>query len=114
MKVLLDHNVPRQLAPLLKGREIRTARQMSWDELRNGDLLRSGGGAGFEAMVTGDQSIFYQQNNKQRRIALVVLSNADCFVLEYFASEIVDALAKAQAGSFARVVLPRRPREARR
>jgi hypothetical protein len=72
LKVLLDHNVPVQLSRLLTGHDVFTTREMLWDLLENGDLLKAAEEAAFSIMVSCDQSIFYQQNNDIRRIALVV------------------------------------------
>ena len=77
MKVLLDHNVSEHLKSLLPAHEVVAAydrRWDSWDSLRNGDLIRAAELELFDVLVTGDKKMFYQQNNKTRRIALVVLS----------------------------------------
>ncbi len=57
MRVLLDHNVPRQLRRLLTGHEVRTAREMGWDALENGDLLDAAQAGGFEIVMTGDKKL---------------------------------------------------------
>ncbi len=74
MKVLFDNNMPRQLRRSLRGHEVRTAREMLWTLLENGDLLRAAEDSGFNVMVTGDKNLSYQQNLAGREIALVVLS----------------------------------------
>jgi hypothetical protein len=61
MKVIFDTCVPRPLRKLLPGHEIRTAQEMGWDKLQNGDLIRAAEPQ-FEAMVTSDQNLKYQQN----------------------------------------------------
>jgi hypothetical protein len=60
LKVLLDHNVPVQLKPLLEGHSVSTARAVRWDRLAKGDLIAAAEAAGFVAMITGDQNIVYQ------------------------------------------------------
>ncbi len=72
MKVLFDHNVPRKLRRHLRVYAVRTAEEMDWNELVNGQLLRAAEDAGFDMMLTADQSIAYQQNLKGRKLALVV------------------------------------------
>ena len=54
------------------------------EELVNGDLLRAAEDAGFEVMVTADQSLECQQNLKGRKLALVVLSTNHIGVLETY------------------------------
>ena len=72
MKVLLDHCVPRPLRRHLPGHAVKTAYQMGWDLVRNGDLIRSAE-AEFDVMISSDQSLRYQQNLKKRRLALIIL-----------------------------------------
>ncbi|MBI4325804.1 MAG: hypothetical protein HY674_11140, partial [Chloroflexi bacterium] len=61
MKVLLDHCVPRRFGKLLVGHEVRTAFEMGWSGLRNGALLTLASGQ-FDAFVTVDQNVQFQQN----------------------------------------------------
>jgi len=37
MRVLLDEQLPRQLASLLLGHEVRTVQQVGWAGLKNGE-----------------------------------------------------------------------------
>ena len=73
MRVLLDEQLPRQLAPLLTGHEFRTVQQQSWAGLKNGDLLDAAEAAGFSVLLTGDQNLQFQQNLAKRQIGVVVL-----------------------------------------
>jgi hypothetical protein len=106
LKVLLDHNIPVQIGPLLPTHEVISARAMLWDTLRNGDLLKAAEQEGFAVMVTADQSMFYQQNNRLRKIALVVLSTNDRTWLEPSMQPIRAAVRRAAPGSFERVQIP--------
>jgi len=45
--------------------------------LTNGALLRAAEEAGFDAILTADQSIRYQQNLTRSRVAFIVLSDND-------------------------------------
>ena len=75
LRVLLDHHLPRQLAKLLPGHDVRVAALLGWAELSNGELLRRAEAAGCDCMVTGDRNITYQQNLAGRKTALVVLNS---------------------------------------
>ena len=46
---------------------------MGWSSVRNGDLLRRAAAAGFEAFVTPDQNLEYQQNLSRVGFAVVVV-----------------------------------------
>lgn len=73
MRVLLDEQLPRQLAPLLTGHEVRTVQQQSWTGLSNGQLLDAAEAAGFTVLVTGDRNLQFQQNLAKRQLGVVVL-----------------------------------------
>lgn len=104
MRVLFDHNVPKKLRSLLPGHNVSTAREMGWDTLKNGDLMTVAEDSGFEAMVTGDKNISYQQNLEGRRLALVVLPTTDWGTLRQNSAPIVAVLDEAKPGSFRVVV----------
>jgi len=74
MLVIFDHSTPAPLAAFLAGHTVTEARDRGWDTLSNGDLLAEAERAGFDVLLTADQSIRYQQNLAGRQIALVVLS----------------------------------------
>jgi len=54
VRVLLDEQLPRQLAPFLVAHDVRTVQQESWAGLKNGTLLSNAEAAGFAVFVTGD------------------------------------------------------------
>ena len=61
MRVLLDEQVPADLAALLAGHEARTVASMGWSGVKNGELLKRAGPA-FDAFVTMDRNLQNQQN----------------------------------------------------
>ena len=75
MYILFDNGTPRQLRRRPFGHDVELAIERGWDKLANGVLLDRAEEAGFEAIITTDQSIRYQQNMSNRRVALVVLMN---------------------------------------
>ena len=60
MRILLDENVPAQLARALPGHEVLTVPRMRWAGIKNGRLLRLAAGS-FDVFVTIDRSIRHQQ-----------------------------------------------------
>jgi hypothetical protein len=105
VRLLLDHKVPHKLRRSLIGHVVKTADEMGWSELRNGELLDSGEGAGFDVMVTGDKNLSYRQNLTRRTLALVVLSTNDWNLLKQNPSPVVEAVNAAKPGSFHVVTL---------
>ena len=73
MRILLDEQLPRQLALFLIRHEVRTVQQESWAGLKNGALLTTAEDAGLVILLTGDQNLQFQQNLAKRRIGVVVL-----------------------------------------
>lgn len=105
MRVLLDEQLPRRLAKSLTGHEVRTVAQEGWAGTKNGELLRRAVGSGFEAFVTADQNLRYQQNLKGHAIFVVVLV-ARSLALEELLSlvpRVVDALSRARPGELVRI-----------
>ncbi len=99
-RILFDQNVPRALARLLPGHEVRTTADEGWGELQNGDLLRAAADAGFEAMVSCDQNIVYQQDMRDRGLGLVVLSTNHWATLRGNPASILDALDRLEPAGY--------------
>ena len=76
MKVLFDHNLPRRLREHLPGHEIRTAREMGWEQLRNGALLSAASEARFGVFMTIDKQLEHQQNLLALALPVVVLDGS--------------------------------------
>jgi predicted nuclease of predicted toxin-antitoxin system len=76
MKILLDENLPHQLRHELPGHDCFTVAYMGWGGIENGELLALAASAGFEAMLTKDANLQYEQNLKDLPIAVVVLRAA--------------------------------------
>ena len=72
MKVLLDECLPKRFAKLLSGHEVRTTRQMNWQGLSNGRLIRACDSS-FDVFITVDKNLIQQQDLPQRRIAIIVI-----------------------------------------
>lgn len=105
MLVLLDESLPRQLRPLLHPHDERTAVEMGWASIDNGELLRLAAKAGFEAFVTADRNLQHQQNVARIGIGIVVLrarSNRREHMLP-LATLVVEALATVQPGQVVQV-----------
>lgn len=73
MRVLLDEQLPRQLARELIGHEARTVQQQGWAGLKNGELLRRAAEAGHEVFITADQNLEFQQNLAHSGLFVLVL-----------------------------------------
>ena len=73
MRVLLVEQLPRQLAALLTGHDVRTVQDESWAGFKNGELLDAAEDAGFNVLVTADRNLQFQQNHVRRKLGVVLL-----------------------------------------
>ena len=89
MLVLFDHSVPAPLRHALKDHVVVEAVERGWEALGNGALLDAAEAAGFEVFITADKNIRFQQNLAVRKIAIVVLGNAQWPVLRRYADELL-------------------------
>ena len=106
MLILLDHSTPAPLRYALKGHVIVETVECGWERLVNGALLEAAESAGFEVFITADKNIRYQQNLTGRKIAIVVLGNAQWPVFRRYVERVVTAVNAATPGSFAEVEIP--------
>jgi len=104
MRLLLDECVPKRLRRELSGYDVQTVREAGWAGLKNGALLRAADGS-FDALITVDQGIVYQQNLSGLRISLVVIAAAsnDIDDLRPHVPAVRAALATLAAGVVIRV-----------
>jgi predicted nuclease of predicted toxin-antitoxin system len=73
MKLLLDENMPHKLRRHLPGHNVFTAAYMSWGGIRNGELLQRAASEGFDAILTIDAGIEYEQNLSALPCSVVII-----------------------------------------
>ncbi len=73
---------------------------MGWAGLENGELLKAAGTNGFDVFLTGDQTVFYEQNLSGRRLAVVALSAIQLWITRENLPRIIVAIDNAAPGSF--------------
>jgi hypothetical protein len=61
MKLLLDENLPHQLRHELPGHNCYSVAYMGWAGVENGELLRRAASEGFEALISKDANLQYEQ-----------------------------------------------------
>jgi hypothetical protein len=105
--VLFDHGTPKGLARSLSEHTVQTAQARGWDALSNGDLLNAAEEAGFDLLLTTDRRIRYQQNLRNRRLALVVLTGSTKWTrVRDHIDRIAAAVAAAAPGSYSEIDIP--------
>ena len=98
MRILFDQGTP---VPL-----VNTAYERGWSSLRNGDLLDSAEQDNYEIFVTTDRNLRHQQDLRNRRIAVVVLSSTSWPRIERAVEEVVRSIDEATPGTLVEVVIP--------
>ena len=99
MKVLLDENLPHALRKQLTQHEAVSATRAGSGAFKNGALLRAAENAGFDVLVTGDQTLQFEQNMHGRKLALVCLSAISWKILKNQIQRIVEAVDAARPGA---------------
>jgi len=104
MRILLDESLPRKLALSITGHEVQTVQKQGWAGLKNGELLRRASES-FEVLVTGDQSLEFQQNLAKVSVAVVVLvaKNNRIETLRPLIPKLLAVLESIQRGQLVRV-----------
>jgi hypothetical protein len=99
MKILFDHGTPAPLRRFLAGHQVSTAYEMGWARLSNGDLLAAAEQS-FDALITTDQNLRYQQNLTNRRLAILVLPTTSWPEIQKHLTEVTGAVDTIQRGGF--------------
>jgi len=94
MRLLLDENLPKRLKLDLKEYEIHTVADKGWTGISNGKLLALLAENKFDALITFDKNLQYQQNFAKYTIAVIVLNAPDNSygTLQNFVQKIKDVL----------------------
>ena len=74
MRLLLDENLPKRLKSDFTEHEIFTVRDKGWNGINNGELLQLLLDNKFDALITFDKNLKYQQNFKKYSITVFVMS----------------------------------------
>ncbi len=77
MKLLLDENLPKRLKQDLAPHEVFTVRDMGWNGFSNGALLQRMKEHGFDALLTFDKNLSYQQNFERYDLPVLVQDAPD-------------------------------------
>ena len=106
MRILFDQGTPAPLRQFLASHEVRTAYELGWATLKNGELLEAAEAKNFALLLTTDMNLKYQQNLKSRCIAIVVLSTTSWPRIRAAAEEVVRAVEPSSSGTYIEVRVP--------
>jgi hypothetical protein len=97
MRILFDQGVPAPLRSVLIAHTVSTAYEMGWTELDNGALLKAAEEE-FDALITTDKNLRYQQDLKGRRLAILVLPSTSWPKIRAYLPQIVTAVDGLKTG----------------
>jgi hypothetical protein len=90
VRILFDQGTPAPLRRYLEAHEVKTAAEMGWSRLTNGQLLDAAEET-FDLLITTDQQLREQQNLAARKLA-IVLPTTSWFRLEPNHTTIVSTI----------------------
>jgi hypothetical protein len=99
MRILFDQGTPAPLRHALTGHSVSTAYEMDWTELSNGSLLRAAD-AQFDALITTDRNLRYQQSIIGLHLAILVLPTTNWLTIRLHAAQVAAAAAALRPGDF--------------
>ena len=77
MKLLLDENLPKRLKSDFLSHQIFTVRDMGWNGKKNGELMKLLIENNFDALITFDKNLQFQQNFEKYQLPVLVLNASD-------------------------------------
>ena len=101
-KVILDENLPVPLRHHLKDFDVVTVQYQGWAGVQNGSLMTLIDGR-FDVFVTADQNLRYQQNLRNRSIAIVELPFIRRKSIPLWVDRIRSAILSAQPGDYIQI-----------
>ena len=104
MRLLLDESVPHRLKRSLPGHAVRTVVEIGWGGISNGELLARAAHE-FDALITVDKNLQYQQNFDALPITVLLLdakSNELPYLLPLI-PKLEEALANLLPRTFVRI-----------
>ena len=99
MKLLFDQGTPVPLRQCLVHHEVSTAYELDWSALSNGDLLDAAE-ADFDALITTDQNLPYQQNITGRELGILILPTTSWPKIQQHLNEVAAAVDSITMGEF--------------
>ena len=104
MRILLDECLPKKLKRLLTGHDVWTTAERGWAGKKNGALLTLAQ-VEFDALITADQNLRFQQRVTEYEIGVIVLiaGSNTLPALQPLVPAVLKALEQLQAGHVVQV-----------
>jgi hypothetical protein len=106
MRLLFDQGTPVPLRTLLPNHIVETAYERGWNDIKNGDLLTLAEKNGFDAVITTDQNLRYQQNLRDRKISIAVLLTTSWPRIKNHIDSVVRTIDELNPSSYVEILIP--------
>jgi hypothetical protein len=106
MKLLFDQGTPVPLRRYLFNHVVEVAYEKGWSNISNGEMLKLAEAEGFDALITTDQNLRYQQNLAGRKIAIVVLLTTSWPRIKNHVAVVVQIIDGLQPGDYIEIPIP--------
>ena len=103
MRVMLDECVPVRLKRWLPDHEVNTVSELGWSGIQNGRLLRLLVEGNYDAFVTTDKNLEYQQNLPGLPLAILVLPTNHWKSLQPHQARVLQAFGRLRSGQVTRL-----------
>ena len=106
MRLLFDQGTAVPLRNHLLDHTVETVYERGWAHFSNGELLARAEAEGFDALVTTDQNLRYQQNLSGRKIGVLVLMTTSWPRVRGEVVRIANAVNNLRPGGYVEVNFP--------
>lgn len=105
MRILFDQGTPVPLRDYLVGHTVKTAFELGWSTLENGELLAAAEHS-YDLLITTDQNLRYQQSLTGRNLSILVLMTTSWPRIRKSIPRILNAIDRSVAGGFSEITPP--------
>ena len=103
MKILFDQGTPVPLRRYLHPHTVDTSAERGWATLQNGDLLNQAESDNYDAFITTDCNLKYQQNLADRKIRILALTTTSWPRIRKKTDQVRTALENLEEGGYTEV-----------
>ena len=101
MRILFDQGTPVPLRRYLHPHAVDTVAERIWSELQNGELLDRAEADRYQALITTDQNLKYQQDLAARSIRILVLMTTSWPRIRRRVDRVLETLDELDEGGYA-------------
>jgi hypothetical protein len=99
MRILFDQGTPAPLRTHLIGHDVKTAFELGWSNLQNGELLAMAENS-FDLPITTDQQLHFQQDLSGRKLSVLVLMTTSWRRIQLHIPQILKAIDAINPGDY--------------